>query len=108
MVSFNQGDIVTLNFDPQAGHEQSGRRPAIVLSNDILNHHSSMALVCPITHTNKHHPFHIELDDRTRTDGVILCDQAKMLDMIARDAKFQEKCPDDIWKEAKDIVVSFL
>ena len=108
MVSFNQGDIVTLNFDPQAGHEQSGRRTAIVLSNDILNHHSSMALVCPITHTNKHHPFHIELDDRTRTDGVILCDQAKMLDMTARDAKFQEKCPDDIWKEAKDIVVSFL
>ena len=108
MVRLNQGDIITLNFNPQAGHEQSGRRPAVVLSNDILNHHSSMALVCPITHTNKRHPFHIELDDSTTTDGVILCDQAKMLDMNAREASFKEKCPRYIWSEARDLVISFL
>lgn len=108
MVKLNQGDIITLNFNPQTGHEQSGRRPAIVLSNDILNHHSSMALVCPITHTNKHHPFHIELDDSTQTDGVILCDQAKMLDVTAREARFKEKCPKHIWAEARDLVISFL
>ena len=71
MVEYNQGDIITMDFNPQKGHEQSGRRPAVILSNDILNHHSSMAFVCPITNTNKHHPFHIELDDRTETTGVM-------------------------------------
>ena len=108
MVEYNQGDIITMDFNPQKGHEQSGRRPAIVLSNDILNHHSAMVLVCPITNTNKHHPFHIELDDRTETTGVILCDQAKMLDVGARNGRFKEKCPDDIWKEARELVKSFL
>ena len=97
-----------MNFNPQQGHEQSGRRPAVILSNDILNHHSSMALVCPITNTNKKHPFHIELDDRTKTTGVILCDQAKMLDIKSRDAEFKEKCPEDIWNEAVELVKSFM
>ena len=85
-----------MDFDPQQGHEQSGRRPALVISNDILNHHSSMAMVCPITNTNKHHPFHIE------------CDQAKMLDIKARNGKFRETCPEDIWTDARDLITSFM
>lgn len=108
MVTFNQGDIITMNFSPQSGHEQRGRRPALVLSNDILNHHSSLLLVCPITNTNKKHPFHIELDGRTQTTGVILCDQAKMLDVKSRDAKFEEKCPEKIWNAAKELIISFM
>ena len=108
MVNFEQGDIIMMNFDPQQGHEQRGKRPAIILSNDILNQHSVLLLVCPITNTNKHHPFHIELDDRTETTGVILCDQAKMLDIRARGARFKEKCPEDIWMDAKDLIISFL
>ncbi|NBI59068.1 type II toxin-antitoxin system PemK/MazF family toxin [Lachnospiraceae bacterium] len=97
-----------MDFSPQRGHEQKGRRPAIVLSNNILNQHSSIALVCPITNTNKNHPFHIELDERTQTTGVILCDQAKMLDIKARNAEFKEECPEDIWNEAKDLIISFM
>lgn len=108
MVAFEQGDIIVMDFNPQQGHEQRGRRPAIVLSNNILNQHSALVLVCPITNTNKKHPFHIELDRRTETTGVISCDQAKMLDVRARNARFQEKCPDDIWKDAKDLLISFL
>ena len=108
MVTFKQGDIITLNFNPQQGHEQSGRRPAIVISNDILNHHSAMAMVCPITNTNKKHPFHVELDERTTTTGVILCDQAKMLDIGAIKAEFKEKCPDDILEDVVELVKSFL
>lgn len=108
MVAFSQGDIITLDFNPQSGHEQKGRRPAIVLSNDILNRHSSLMLVCPITNTNKNHPFHIKLDERTQTTGVILCDQAKMLDVKSQKAKFEEKCPEDIWNEAKELIISFL
>ena len=96
-----------MDFNPQKGHEQNGRRPALVLSNDILNNHSSVALVCPITNTNKKHPFHIELDQRTQTKGVILCDQAKMLDVKARNAQYKEECPQDIWNEAKDLIISF-
>jgi mRNA interferase MazF len=108
MVNYKQGDIVMMDFDPQKGHEQSGRRPALVLSNDILNRHSSLALVCPITNTNKKHPFHIELDARMVTTGVILCDQAKMLDIRARNAQFKEECPEHIWNEARDLVISFM
>lgn len=108
MTSYDQGDIITMDFNPQQGHEQSGRRPALVLNNNVLNHHSALLLVCPITNTNKKHPFHIELDDRTITTGVILCDQAKMLDVSARNGKFKEKCPEDIWSDARDLIVSFL
>ena len=108
MVTYKQGDIIFMDFNPQSGYEQSGRRPAIVLSNDILNQHSSLALVCPITNTNKKHPFHVELDARTQTTGVILCDQANMLDLKARNAQIKEKCPEDIWNDAKDIIISFL
>lgn len=108
MVTYNQGDIITMDFNPQQGHEQSGRRPALIISNDILNHHSSMAMVCPITNTNKHHPFHVELDDKTNTTGVILCDQAKMLDIKAHNGQFKEKCPEEIWTDARDLVKSFM
>lgn len=108
MVTYKQGDIIFMDFNPQSGHEQSGRRPAVVLSNDILNQHSSLALVCPITNTNKKHPFHVELDERTQTTGVILCDQVKTLDLKARNAQRKEECPEDIWMEARDIIISFL
>ena len=90
------------------GHEQSGRRPALILSNDTLNHHSSLAFVCPITNTNKKHPFHVELDGRTQTTGVILCDQAKMLDLKVRNAQTKEECPEDIFNEARELFKSFL
>ena len=70
-----------MNFDPQAGHEQSGWRPALIVSGDMLNLHSNMVMVCPITNTNREHPFHIPLDERTETTGFILCEQAKMLDL---------------------------
>ena len=108
MVTYKQGDIIVMDFNPQKGHEQSGRRPALVLSNDILNHHSSLAFVCPITNTNKKHPFHLELDERTQTTGVILCEQAKMLDVGARNAQFKEECPEDLWNEAKELIISFM
>jgi mRNA interferase MazF len=80
----NQGDVIWLAFDPQAGHEQKGRRPALVVSNETFNNFSSLTIVCPITNRNKDYPFHIELDDRTKTTGVILCDQVRTLDINVR------------------------
>lgn len=105
---FEQGDIVYLDFDPQSGHEQRGRRPALVVSNDLYNRVSSLTMVCPITHTDKGHPFHVRLDERTRTDGVILCDQARMLDLASRNASFEEKAPVDITAEAVDLIIGFV
>ena len=109
MVStFEQGDIVYLDFDPQAGHEQKGRRPALVVSNNLFNRVSSLTMVCPITHTDRGHPLHIRLDSRTKTDGVIMCDQARMLDLNSRKASFEEKSPADIVAEAVDMIIGFI
>lgn len=109
MVSiFEQGDIVYLDFDPQSGHEQKGRRPALVVSNNLFNRVSNLTMVCPITHTDRGHPFHLRLDDRTKTDGVILCDQARMLDLNSRRVSFEEKAPADIVAEAVDLIHGFI
>ncbi len=109
MVSiFEQGDIVYLDFDPQAGHEQKGRRPTLVVSNNLFNRVSSLTMVCPIIHTDRGHPFHIRLDHRTKTDGVVMCDQARMLDLNSRNADFVEKAPADITAEAVDLIIGML
>lgn len=97
-----------MDFNPQAGHEQAGRRPAIVVSNNTFNHHSTMAMVCPITNTDNKHPLHIPLDDRTRTTGVILCEQVKSLDVRERNAYTAEKAPTDIVEKASSMVKSLL
>ena len=105
---FEQGDIVYLDFDPQAGHEQRGRRPALVVSNDLFNRVSSLTMVCPITHTDRNSPFHLRLDRSKRTEGVIMLEQARMLDLRSRHAAFEEKAPEDITAEAVDMITSFI
>lgn len=105
---FEQGDIVYLDFDPQSGHEQKGRRPALVVSNNLFNRVSSMTMVCPITNTDRGCPFHIRLDARTRTTGVVMCDQVRMLDLNSRRAAFVEKAPAGVFMEAVDLIVGFV
>ena len=103
-----QGDIIMLEFNPQAGHEQKGRRPAFVISNSIFNNFTKMAMVCPITNTNRNFPLHVVLDSRTVTTGVVMCEQVKSLDILARNVEFREKAPSDIIKEVIDIVYGFV
>lgn len=105
---FEQGDIIYLDFNHQTGHEQKGRRPAIIITNNLFNKYSKMLMVCPITNTEKNHPFHIKLDDRTKTTGTILCDQARTLDITARNATFIEKAPNDITVETINMLKSFI
>ena len=102
-----QGDIIMLEFDPQAGHEQKGKRPALVASNNTFNDFTNIAIVCPITNTNRGYPLHVNLDDRTSTTGVIMCEQAKSLDITARSASLIEKAPIDIVEEVVDILLGF-
>ena len=103
-----QGDIIFLNFDPQVGHEQRGRRPALIVSNNTFNSFTGIAVVCPITNTNREIPIHVTLDDRTKTTGVVMCDQVKSLDIRMRNAEFVEGVPEDILAEVIDIIAGFV
>ena len=85
-----QGDIVVLSFDPQSGHEQKGRRPAIIVSNKTFNQHLGLAFACPITNTKRDFPFHIEVKSDNIT-GFIMGEQMKSIDYNARNIKFIEK-----------------
>jgi mRNA interferase MazF len=103
-----QGDIIWLDFDPQAGYEQRGRRPALVVSNKSFNNFSKLAIVCPITNTNKNHPFHIKFGKETKTTGVLLCDQVRTLDITARNFEFIEKITEEILLDVLDIIMGFI
>ena len=103
-----QGDIVILNFDPQTGHEQKGRRPGLIVSNEQFHKRTKMAMVCPITNTVSKFPTHIALDDRTDMAGEIMCEQVKCLDVVARHVSYKESVPDDILDEAIDLICSFV
>lgn len=94
-----RGDIVWLEFDPQAGHEQAGRRPALVISPQIYNGTRGLALICPITSKIKGYPFEVPLPDKQIVAGVIMSDQIKSLDWQSRKAKFVEKVSPNIMAE---------
>ncbi|MEG1825031.1 MAG: type II toxin-antitoxin system PemK/MazF family toxin [Cloacibacillus sp.] len=101
-----QGDLLWLEFDPQAGHEQAGHRPAVVVSNSFFNRATRMAVVCPVTNNLKQFPLHVPLDSRTKTTGAIECEHIKSLDIEARNYKFIERLPKDILNRVIEIVLS--
>jgi len=103
-----QGDIIWLDFDPQVGHEQRGRRPALVVSNESFNRFSKMAIVCPITNTDKAHPFHVRLNQKTMVNGVVICDQPRTLDIYARNYEMIERLPNALLFEVIDIISGFI
>ena len=83
----DRGDVVWLNFTPQAGHEQAGHRPALVISPAAYNGKTGLMLCCPVTGQVKGYPFEVLLDARAGVRGVVLSDQVKSLDWRARQAK---------------------
>lgn len=83
-----RGDIVWLAFSPQAGHEQAGHRPALVLSPEPYNRKAGLALFCPITNRAKGYPFEVTIPEGIKASGVILSDQVRSLDWKARQAEF--------------------
>lgn len=87
------GDLVWLTFDPQAGREQAGRRPALVLSPKVYNAKSGLALVCPITNQAKGYPFEVAVPASHGTSGVILADHVKSVDWRVRRAERVGRCP---------------
>lgn len=94
-----RGDVVWLTFNPQAGHEQAGRRPAVVLSPLAYNAKVGLALLCPITSAIKGYPFEVNLPLNLPVTGVILADQVKSLDWRAREVEFICALPDAVTRE---------
>ena len=94
-----RGDLVWLTFEPHAGREQAGRRPALVLSPALYNRRASLALVCPITSQIKRYPFEVPLPDGFAISGVVLADHLKSADWAARHAQFVAKAPAGVMAE---------
>jgi len=92
----DQGDVVWLNHDPQAGHEQAGHRPALVLSPKAYNAATGLMLCCPVTSQVKGYPFEVELIGVKGVKGVVLSDQLRSLDWEARGAEKAGRPADDV------------
>lgn len=99
-----QGDLVWLEFSPQSGHEQAGRRPALVISPKIYNAKAGLALFCPITSQIKGYPFELALPQKMKIKGVILCDQIRSLDWRSRKAAKIEKIPAGTLEKALELI----
>jgi mRNA interferase MazF len=89
-----RGDVVWISFTPQAGHEQAGHRPAVVLSPEPYNRKVGLALLCPITTKVKGYPFEVAIPDGLKAKGAILSDQIKSLDWKARKASLLCRLPE--------------
>jgi len=98
-----QGDIIKLDLNPTKGHEQTGFRPVLVISNASLSRASNMIIICPITNTDRKSPVHVPLEGSITT-GFVMCDQVKAIDIRARDYKFIEAIDDETLWEVCDIV----
>ena len=92
----DRGDIVRTDFDPQAGYEQAGSRPALVLSRELFNGRSGLAFCCPITGRQKGYPFEVPLPDNSDIYGVVLVDHLKSIDWRVRKVEFIAKAPESV------------
>ena len=99
-----KGDFVALTFDPQAGHEQQGRRPALVVSRTLFNRHTGLAMVCPVTNTRRDIPFHVAVPDESSLTGFIMVEQIKSVDYASRKVKFIKKASQSVLDEVLSIL----
>lgn len=102
-----KGDLVILTFDPQAGHEQQGRRPALVISNDVFNQRVGLAIACPITNTDRNFPFHIAVQSKDLS-GFVMSEQVKSIDYKARNVKFFAKVDEEVLNQVLGLVESII
>ena len=99
-----KGDFIVLTFDPQSGHEQKGRRPALVISNTLFNRKTGLAIVCPITKADRGYPFHVKIPVTSTISGFVMVDQVKSIDYCARKTKFIEQTPAELLNETLAIL----
>ena len=99
-----KGDFIALTFDPQSGHEQKGRRPALVVSNTLFNQRTGLTIVCPVTTTDRSYPFHVAVTANPHVMGFVMVEQVKSVDYRARKAKTIGKASDDLLDEVLSIL----
>ncbi len=99
-----KGDFIALTFDPQSGHEQKGRRPALVVSNTLFNEQTGLAIVCPLTTTDRGYPFHVAVADNSCVKGFVMVEQVKAVDYRARQARLIGRAADDLLAEVLSIL----
>lgn len=99
-----KGDFIAVTFDPQAGHEQKGRRPALVVSNTLFNQQTGLAMVCPLTTTHRDYPFHVEVIGNPDVKGFVMVEQVKSIDYHTRHAKAIGKASDELLDEVLSIL----
>jgi len=99
-----KGDFVAVTFDPQSGHEQKGRRPALVVSNTLFNEQTGLVIVCPLTTTDRGYPFHVAVTDSPHVTGFVMVEQVKSIDYRARNSKLIGRASDEVL----DVVLSIL
>ena len=100
----NQGDIVYLDFTPTKGHEQKGYRPAVVISNNIFNKNTKMAILCPITSNEKEFPTHYLLKKSKKIKGSVLCEHIRSIDYEIKNLKFIEKTSREDFESIMDLL----
>jgi mRNA interferase MazF len=101
-----QGDFLTLTFDQQSGHEQRGRRPAFVVSKELFNRTTGLAIVCPVTNTQRGFPFHVPVAGGSSLTGFVMVEQVKSADYRARGARYIERGADDLVAEVLSILAA--
>ena len=101
-----KGDFITVSFDPQSGHEQMGRRPALVVSNNLFNRHTGLAVVCPLTNRDRRFPFHVTVDDNPDVTGFVMVEQVKSIDFRSRKAMRIGRASDETLTEVLSILDS--
>lgn len=99
-----KGDFISVTFDPQSGHEQKGRRPALVVSNTLFNEQTGLAIVCPLTTTHRGYPFHVAVIGNPDVKGFVMVEQVKSIDYRARQAKSVGKASDELLDEVLSIL----
>ena len=99
-----QGDICYIDFAPTKGHEQTGLRPAVIISKDVFNKYTNMAIICPITTNTKKFPTHYELSKTKKVQGAVLCEHIRSIDFNARKLSFVEKIKEEELAEIIDII----
>lgn len=99
-----QGNIIAITFDPQAGHEQKGRRPALVVSKGLFNSSTGLAIVCPITNTDRGFPFHVPIPEISSLSGFVMVEQVKSVDFRARRVRRVERRNNELLSEVLSIL----
>ena len=99
-----KGDFISVTFDPQSGHEQKGRRPALVVSNTLFNEQTGLAIVCPLTTTHRGYPFHVPVIGNPDMKGFVMVEQLKSIDYRARQVKSIGKASEDLLDEVLSIL----